>query len=117
MKEFIIKSIELATDLTKQLITLSTILIGLSITFIDKIHGELIIALLIISWIVLLLSILSGIFTLMSFTGAIGKLSKEESEEFNIYDKNITIFSKAQVFLFSIGILFMLLFGITSKWV
>lgn len=112
MKEYKIKSFEFATDLTKQLITLATLLVGISITFFEKfaiISGKWV---LIASWILLFFSIISGVFALMAITGTLNKITDSNSEkQYSIYEKNIRILSITQIFAFLIGVLLIIIYS------
>ncbi len=115
MKETKLKAFEFATDLTKQLITLSTILIGLSITFLEKFNVGISRTIIILSWSLLFVSIIFGIFTLMALTGNIGKINSErDMNTNNIYSKNITSLSILQIFTFIVGILLLIIYSACS---
>lgn len=117
MKELKLKSFEFASDLTKQLITLSTVLIGLSITFFEKFKNDSSEYLIITSWALLFASILFGIFALMAITGHLGKpTTEDEANQINIYSKNITIFSILQIFTFIGGILLLIIYSSNSSF-
>lgn len=117
MKETKIKSFEFAADLTKQLITLSTILIAISITFFEKFTNEITKWVLISSWILLFLSLIFGVITLMALTGSLGKIQNDtELQASNIYKKNITFFSVLQIISFILGVLLLITFSSSSKF-
>lgn len=73
-----IKSFDFAADVAKQLITLATAIITVMITFSKDILGtnSHYIAWLLSSWILFLLSIVFGIFTLMALTGVLAQSQK-----------------------------------------
>lgn len=88
MKENQKKSFDFAADITKQLITLSTAIITLTVTFSKDIVGvgdTLPKILLVWTWGIFILSIFFGILTLMALTGTLQPLSKEKKE---IKDEN-----------------------------
>ena len=80
------KSFEYAVEIIKQIISISAILLGISITFFEKFNFTDNNWALITSWILLLISILIGLFSLMGIVGSLGKSPSTA----NVYDKNIT---------------------------
>jgi len=118
MKASKIKAFEFATDTTKQLITLSTVLIGISVTFFEKFDVDVSKWFLIGSWLLFLISIVAGILTLMSITGVLDKyidtdddLTPEQSKDGNTNNKTASIYHEAitnkyaiQIFLFIGGL-------------
>ena len=78
-----IKSFDFAADVAKQLITLATAIITVMITFSKDILGtnSHYIAWLLSSWILFLLSIVFGIFTLMALTGVLAQSQKTQNIE------------------------------------
>lgn len=112
--------------LTKQLITLATAIITVMITFSKDIFGtnDHYIAWLLGSWILFLLSIVFGIFTLMALTGVLAQSPKTQniedkkmSENFDnsgIYKCNVRWFEGMQIFLFIIALLLSIIYGYKS---
>jgi hypothetical protein len=101
-----------ATELTKQLITITVGLLGLSIGFLKDIVKGLpkkrmwIIK---IFWLWMFLSLCTGILHLMAITGQItNAISIEAKPE---VAPNIRFFAGAQILLFLLGIIFLILFG------
>jgi len=116
MKETKLKSFDFAVDLTKQLISLSTVLIAISITFFEKFSNNSNKWILIGSWIFLFLSIILGVFTLMTITGRLGQVKDEESiNSLDIYGKNITKCASSQILSFIIGIFLLIIFSSFPK--
>lgn len=121
-----IKSFDFAADVAKQLITLATAIITVMITFSKDILGtnSHYIAWLLSSWILFLLSIVFGIFTLMALTGVLAQSQKtqniedrKELENFNnsgIYKCNVRWFEGIQIFLFIIALLLSIIYGYKS---
>ena len=121
-----IKSFDFAADVAKQLITLATAIITVMITFSKDILGtnSHYIAWLLSSWILFLLSIVFGIFTLMALTGVLAQSQKtqniedrKELENFNnsgIYKCNVRWFEGMQIFLFIIALLLSIIYGYKS---
>lgn len=116
MKDIKLKSFEFASDLTKQLITLSTILIGLSITFFESFSGSSHKWLLIVSWVLLFLTIPLGIMSLMALTGNMASITNDEDLKSNtIYKKNIRFLSGSQIVVFAFGVIFLIIYSATSN--
>ena len=85
-----------ASDVAKQLITLATGVLALTITFTKDVtanaavHREILVA----AWVVYLASLLAGIWTLLALTGSLERGTK------SIYCWNVRIPALAQVLLF-----------------
>lgn len=104
------KSFDFAAGVAKQLITLSTAFITITITFskdITKDHSGIIC--LYLSWIAFGLTIVFGIWTLMALTGTLKFTIKDDNK--SIYDKNIKNPALAQVILFILALLFTIIYG------
>jgi len=106
-----IKAFEFAQEVTKQVITLSTGVLSLSVTFMKDIipeneftHGLK--SLLAASWIVFSIAILFGILALMAMTGNLSKPSKDGP-----YSNNIRFFAGLQIITFFIGIVLTVIFA------
>lgn len=116
MKEEVQKAFDFAGETTKQLITLSTGIVTITITFAKDILGtgntndKL---LLMSSWVFFLLSIILGVWTLMALTGELEQIGKKKSTP-SIRGKNVTVPSALQIFCFLIGIGLAVAYGITS---
>jgi hypothetical protein len=107
------KAFDFASETTKQLITLSTGLIALSITFKGNLNSSGNETLLLLCWISLFISVIFGVGTLMALTGTLEK-STEECEnpvKLSIYGKNVKRPSGLQIFFFLLGLLFLAVFG------
>ena len=109
------KAFEFASDATKQLITLSTAIITITITFAKDIFGGSINnkALLMISWISFLLSIVFGVGTLLALTGELEQTENNQREP-TIRKKNVTLPSILQILLFIIALSLTIVFGIVE---
>lgn len=85
-----------ASDVAKQLITLATGVLALTITFAKDItnNTEVHKPLLILAWVGYLASVLGGVWTLMALTGSLGK------GEQSIYGWNVRIPAISQILLF-----------------
>jgi hypothetical protein len=103
-----------ASDTSKQLITLATGLLALEITFgkdfigkFDTVSKGLVGA----SWVLLLLSVVAGIWTLMALTGSLGQVKDRPTAE-SVYSWNVRIPSITQVLFFVGGLAFTVWFGL-----
>ncbi len=110
---------EAARDTTKQLITLASAIIAVTITFSkDFVHSveksDRIFAL--CSWGAFLASVFFGVWTLMALTGSLAAKPPEgtESATASIYGLNILIPSAMQMLSFMAGLLLVVIFAITS---
>jgi len=113
MDERIKASFTSASDSCKQLITLATGLLGLEITFanylvknintLDKILIDL-------SWFLLSLSVVAGIWALFAITGSLGSIKDETP--LSIYNLNIKFPFVLQISLFLMGLALTVVFGI-----
>lgn len=108
------KAFDFAQQATKQLITLATGIIALTITFltdvVDEIDGVAM-WFLRASWISYLLSVVAGFMTLLTLAG---QLERPGDEGPSIYAKPITIFSVSQVVTFLVALTLTLAFGFLS---
>lgn len=122
------KAFDFAVDLTKQLITLSTVIITLTVTFSKDIIGVVDNSnryLLLISWIVFIFSILLGVLTLMALTGNLDPIPEKQPKNedgtrpdsikpnpiLTITSKNVTSTSKWQAITFMIALILTCCYG------
>jgi hypothetical protein len=123
------KAFDFSAELTKQLITLATAIITLTVTFIKDVAGDFDRSyswMLIAIWIAFFLSILFGIFTLGALTGNLDPMpskprTKEGSEQtesivdtqpiLTINSKNILSSSRLQSVTFLIGLILACVYG------
>lgn len=138
------KAFDFAAEVTKQLITLATGIITITLTFSDDIVGDSshVNPLWILwSWIAFLISICFGILTLMALTGILGKSSdnsdstyhqqktdnnEQENENASrgqnrpvgqnkgIYSSNVTKLAAIQIILFFVAIVLSVIYGYKS---
>lgn len=128
------KSFDFAADTTKQLITLSTAILALTITFVKDLVGPVAgwpRAALGIAWILYVLSIMFGLVALMSLTGELQpKLSSLKDEEgrasategnrppaanaANIRSRDIVFSSAFQIICFTVATIAFVVFGFAS---
>jgi hypothetical protein len=109
----VLKSFDAVSDLVKQLITLSTAVIALTITFLTgvvrtvppKASRNLKTA-----WVLYCLTVLFGIGAMMAIAGTLGSTSATK----NIYQPNITWWVGLQVFTFMSGTGLVIAFGSAS---
>lgn len=132
MKE---KAFDFAAEVSKQLITLATGIITLTLTFSDDIVGDssrVNPCLILGSWILFLLSICCGIFSLMALTGILGQSSDNSNETIpqqgadenqsistcqrdkGIYSPNVKMFATIQIVLFIAAIVLSVIYGYKS---
>jgi hypothetical protein len=101
---------EAARESTKQLITLSTGVLTLEITFVQKMGKTC--WLLPLSWGCLLLSVACGVWTLLALTGTLAPM--DNSTPVSIRGLNVTIPSIIQIILFILGLSFTVAFGFVA---
>jgi hypothetical protein len=102
-----------ASDSCKQLVTLATGLLALEITFAKDLVGELDglgKLLLGVSWVLLLLAVVAGIWTLLALTGCLGSETRPTPK--SISDVNVRIPAISQILLFLSGLLVTVVFAI-----
>ncbi|MDY8136538.1 hypothetical protein [Aquimarina sp. 2201CG5-10] len=133
MKENVKKAFDFASDASKQLITLSTGIIALTITFakdILKDFGNESFNWLFWAWGFYILCVFSGVWAKLAMTGTLQPSSKKEKnstsdinirlnqiteeKEPHIYDRNIRIPFLIQVSSFVFGLVFTVIFGFKS---
>jgi ABC-type dipeptide/oligopeptide/nickel transport system permease component len=104
-----------ATDLAKQLISLATGSLALSITFakdIVKTNVPVVTWPLKIAWIAWLLSICFGIWTMMAVTGMLFKIAENADASKTVtYAANVSIPAFLQILMFLLGIALLILHG------
>lgn len=107
------KAFEVAIDLSKQLITLATGVIALTVTFVKDIIVSVprpAIPFLKSAWLFFAFSILSGIWSLMAITGTLGRGEAAGG----IYQGNITSAFGLQILTFAFATIFVFIFGYRS---
>jgi len=111
------KAFDFAQETSKQLITLATAVIGLTITFakdfVGGVHGFPR-CLAVISWALLLASVAFGLLTLMALTGSLEPTAGASTTP-SIRGTNVIAPAIAQVLLFFIGLSLAVLFGILAR--
>ena len=116
------KAFDFAQETSKQLITLATAIIGLTVTFGKDFAGGVegcARFLAIGSWVLFLLSILFGLMTLMAMTGSLEpKLDPKRASEPpavpSVRGSNVIIPAAIQVFLFFLALVAAVWFGIIA---
>ncbi|MEZ5070211.1 MAG: hypothetical protein R2751_04380 [Bacteroidales bacterium] len=112
--DLIKKAFDFASDTTKQLITLATALIALSVTFHGNFSNQENNGLLLWCWISYFGSVLFGIWTLMAMTGTLEKSTEKECKEpvkFSVYGANVRIPSSLQILFFLAGLFLLGFYG------
>jgi hypothetical protein len=101
-----------ASDLAKQLISLSTGIVTLEVAFAGGLFKAGVPSLwqLKVSWVCLLLAIAAGIWELMAVTGTLAKAAAPASAD--IYKPNIAFPAVLQILAFLIGIAFTMWYGL-----
>ena len=105
MESNVEKSFDFAADLSKQLITLASGIIAITVTFSKDIFTGAPVGVenwLIASWIVFFISILGGIWSLMALTGTLDPINKEV--KISIQEANCRIPALFQIVLFLVGL-------------
>jgi hypothetical protein len=105
------KSFNFAQDLTKQLITLATAVIALTITFhTDVAAGDGETMLLASAWIAFILCVVFGVGVLMTLTGNLERAREQPT----VYAPNTVLLAKAQVLAFVAGMALTVVYGLTA---
>jgi hypothetical protein len=102
-----------ANDLAKQLITLATGILALSITFIKdvlKSNGKVITWPLKSAWFLYLFSVVFGIWEMMAITGSIFA-AVSTSAPSSAYGTNVRIPALLQILTFLLGTIFLIVYG------
>ncbi|UOB18476.1 hypothetical protein [Abyssalbus ytuae] len=129
------KAFDFAADTIKQLITLSTAIIALTITFSNDIVGANISnsSSIYWAWGLFLASVIFGIWTLMALTGTLQPMKKKkkanqeneeqkeqngepenEEESININGFNVKLPAGLQILTFIVALIFTVIFGVSS---
>jgi len=108
------KAFEFAQEATKQLITLSSAIFTVTLTFVKDIGTNQTASTtwLHFAWASYLLSTLCGVFTLLALSGNLER--PQQAGVDSIYSPNIKIFSIGQALLFVMGLSLTLVFGIKA---
>lgn len=113
MDDKIQKAFDFASETTKQLITIASAILAVTVTFAKDMLNERTIHAawaLQFSWALYLISILFGIWTLMALTGSL-EPNTEDSGKPTIRKKNVTIPSCLQILVFLIAVLLSVIYG------
>jgi hypothetical protein len=105
-----------ASDLSKQLITVSTGIVGLSITFLKDVHKKAPGAndwALKWSWLSYLTSVIFGFWTLMALTGALTRMVDRSSSVVEI-DIRLQLPASLQIIAFIIATILLVKYGISA---
>ncbi len=105
------KAFDYASDATKQLITLATAILGVSITFAKDIVGNTTAhrPVLVAAWFVYVGSIVLGVVALLAMTGTLEPKSGTATP--SIRGKNVTLPSIGQIILFLAGTVLIVVYG------
>lgn len=102
-----------ANDLAKQLITLATGILALSITFIKDVlknNGQVITWPLKSAWVLYLFSMVSGIWEMMAITGSIFAIASNSTQP-STYGTNVRIPALLQILAFLLATVFLIVYG------
>ncbi len=113
MKDPSEKAFDFASDATKQLITLSSVIIAVTVTFLtSSASGNRL--LLAGAWIAYFLSIVLGVVTLLTMTAVLEPRGEESSpqERISIWARTVRVPSALQILTFLIGVILTVLYGI-----
>ena len=110
MDESRLKAFDFAQEVAKQLISLATAIVALTITFLhDIVHpgvnGE---GWLEAAWVLYVVSVPLGVATMMTLAG---NLEKKTTTTPSIYAGNVRFFGLGQVFAFALALIFTTVFG------
>jgi len=111
-----LKAFDFASDLAKQLITLSTGILALTITFTKEFVKDFSTArprLLLVTWLLYLFAILMGIATLMSLTGSL-TISANSPAELPTFRPGVFLFSALQILAFLAGTISLITYAWTA---
>jgi len=114
MREYKLKSFGDASGIAKQLISLATALILLSITFSTSLIVQGNKLTLFLCWLLLFVSIICGIATLMAIAGTLNKVCVDQNENLGIYDTNISVWAGLQILSFLVGLVILIVFGFST---
>jgi hypothetical protein len=106
------KAFDFAQETTKQILTLAAGIITVTVTFIGsdlKAYPSSTRTWLELSWLFFLISILFGVFTLMSLSGTLERPGEARTP--SIYAPGIRVFGVLEVGAFMLGLAFTALFG------
>jgi hypothetical protein len=106
-----------ASDTSKQLITLATALLALEITFGKDFIGKFDATSKVLvgtSWVLLLFSVVAGIWTLLALTGSLGGTARPTAT--SIFGANVRIPAVVQILFFVSGLILTVWFGIRGAW-
>ncbi len=109
------KAFDFASESTKQLITLATGIVALTITFAHDLLEEVsepAICLLRAAWIMYLISIGFGIWTLLALTGELEPNPAQHEKTPSIRGANVTLPSLLQILAFVLGTTLVVAFGV-----
>jgi hypothetical protein len=114
----ITKAFDFAADLCKQLITLATGIIALTITFFKDVAptgSENARSWLFWSWAIFLISVVAGILHLMALTGILDQTGAKKPEPITIRCGSATLFSRIQIVSFGLALILTTVFGFQAR--
>ena len=115
MDDQIKTAFQFAKETVTQLLTLSTAIITLTVTFTKDFIGTVDAStkqIAVIAWGFYVLSILFGLITLFALTGTLGR--SDPSSKVSIYGRNVTFPALIQIITFFFGVVGTVIFGIKA---
>jgi hypothetical protein len=106
-----------ASDLAQQLLTLSTGILALTITFTKDIlkgSSRSPIRILKLAWVVYLLSMCCGIWTKMALTGTLMPLNSATADDRLVFKSNVLIPAQLQILTFVLGVILIIVYASLS---
>jgi hypothetical protein len=106
-----LKAFEFAQETTKQLLTLATGILALTITFLHDLAANAptwSVYVLALGWLASLVSVVAGVLTLMTLTGNI------VNPAFDVYEPNTRSMAKIQFLAFVAGTALTIVFGVAA---
>lgn len=108
------RAFDTVVDITKQVLTLSTGVAALSVTFLTDVAGNAgpgARAFLAASWIAFILAVAFGLLTLMAAAGVQRDAGTQDADAPSIYAKNLRLLGGVQLITFGVGLLLTLIAG------
>jgi hypothetical protein len=111
------KAFDFAQDVTKQVLTLATGIIALTVTFFKDFANHATYTAEVVmgcSWIAYLISVILGVWTLMALTGTLQPLRSSNAARLSIQGKNVRLPASLQLFFFLIALIMSVSAGIIT---
>jgi|ERR1051325_6470573 hypothetical protein len=111
------KSFEYAAETTKQVLTLSSGIIAVTVTFTHDITepGSRATPLIAGAWLCFAIALFLGVLSFMAMTGLISRAVRYKTQP-DLYARNLRIFASLQIAVFAIGIAMTVTFGVVALY-